>query len=1071
VEDAVTEPASGRPRRYGFLATGWLCLLLAAGAPIPGEAQAPEPSSGSRRAQKHVVLLYSESRLLPAVAAIDDALRGALEAGSPDDLYFYVEHLDLSLFDHGVPQRELRDLLRRKYRGRRIDLILAVDSRTLRIALQNRALLFSGAPIVFAAVDHTAAADLRLDQDITGTWLTPGWDATLEAALRLQPGTRQALVITGTGSRDRVWLASARRQLAPLEGRVEVRYMSDATLDDVLKAVSSLPSSSVVLAGPFQRDPTGRSFIARDATSRIAAAASVPVYGLFDTHLDTGIVGGELVNFEAHGRVAADLALRTLKGERPPPTDSGTTVPMFDWRQLQRWGLDEGRLPAGSVVLYREPSTWDRYQWWIVGAVVIFLLQSALIAALLVNRALRRRTRRALAGRLRFETLLSDLSVMFAAGTPSTVDRDIEAGLRRIVEDLDLDRATLVMLQPSSDEVRVTHSWARQGVTSLREMIPGTEAPWIVGQLRAGHIVRLGQPDDLPADATVDRQALERFGTRSGAVVPLVERGVTFGGLAVATVRQPRVWPEELLPRLRLLADVFTRALERREAQRAVRESEERFRRMADSAPMMVWLAGPEGRRSYVNQRWLDFTGRPLDEELGDQWVARVHPEDREELARTLSAALAEGRPFTAEYRLARRGQQYRWLLDHGAPRRGDDGRLLGYVGSAVDVTQLRAAQQALLETDLLRSAIFGSLYGHVAALDKHGRIIAVNQAWLRFAAANGGDPGRVSIGASYLDVCRSAAEAGDPDAGRILDAVVSVLAGGTPCQIEYAWQTPGGERWYEMTAEPLRRPEGGALVTHVDVTRRRQAEEEAQRQRDELAHVLRTTTLGELAASLAHEINQPLAAIVANAQAMRRLLDAGRASRPGVTETLGDIVDDAKRASQVIRRLRALFRKEHVESRSVDVNEVVEDAVGVVRHDAGRRRIAMRCALAPKLDPVRGDAVQLQQVLLNVLVNACEAIAATDDGPRDVLVETTALESSGVAISIRDTGIGVKDADLKRIFEHFVSSKAEGLGMGLAISRSIVEAHGGRIWATSNPDRGLTLRVELPSSRESGQP
>ena len=471
---------------------------------------------------------------------------------------------------------------------------------------------------------------------------------------------------------------------------------------------------------------------------------------------------------------------------------------------------------------------------------------------------------------------------------------------------------------------------------------------------------------------------------------------------------------------------------------------------MADSTPVMVWLSGPDGKRTYVNQRWLDFTGRPLDQELGDSWITRVHPEDQAAVGSTLAMALGERRPFTAEYRLARRDGQYRWLLDHGAPRRADDGVLLGYVGSAVDVTQLRAAQQALLETDLLRSAIFGSLYGHVAALDKHGRIIAVNQAWLRFAVENGGDPARVSIGANYIDVCRDAVETGDPDAPRVLEAVCTVLAGGTPRQVEYAFQTPGGERWYEMTVEPLRRPEEGVLVTHVDVTRRRQAEEEAQRQRDELAHVLRTTTLGELAASLAHEINQPLAAIVANAQATRRLLDAGRASRPGVVETLNDIVDDAKRASQVIRRLRALFRKEHVEPRPVDFNEVVEDAMGVLHHDAERRRISVRCALARGLEPVRGDPVQLQQVLLNVLVNACEAIAATEDGPREVTIETSALAAGGVAVSIRDTGIGVKDGDLERIFEHFVSTKVEGLGMGLAISRSIVQAHGGRIWATA---------------------
>jgi PAS domain S-box-containing protein len=679
----------------------------------------------------------------------------------------------------------------------------------------------------------------------------------------------------------------------------------------------------------------------------------------------------------------------------------------------------------------------------------------------------RRRTRLALTERLRFETLLSDLSAMFASGQPSTVDRDVETGLRRIVEDLGVDRATLTAIQAGSDEVRVTHSWAREGVTPLRAMIRGTEAPWIIGQLRQGRVVRLGQPQDLPVDASVDRQAVERFGTRSAAVVPLVERGMTTGSLAVATTRETRVWPDELLPRLRLLADVFANALERLNADRAVRESEQRFRRMADSAPVMVWLSDPDGKRSYVNQRWVDFTGRPLDQELGDSWIAHVHPEDQAEVGRILAAALDGGRPFTVEYRLARRDGEYRWVLDHGAPRRADDGVLLGYVGSAVDVTQLRAAQQALVETDLLRSTIFGALYGNVVALDKHGRIIAVNQAWLRFAAESGADPARVSIGANYIDVCRAAADAGELYARRILFVIRTVLAGGVPRQVEYAIQTPGGERWYEMTAEPLRRPEGGALVTHVDVTRRHQAEEEARRQRDELAHVLRTTTLGELAASLAHEINQPLAAIVANAQATRRLLDAGRGSRPGVAEALADVVADAKRASDVIRRLRALFRKESPVRRPVDLNELVGDTVRLLQHDLERQRISVECLLGPRLPAIHGDSVQLQQVLLNLLVNACDAITADPDGPREITIETGMPDGGSVSVAVRDTGVGVKDGNVERIFEHFISSKPDGLGMGLAITRSIVQAHGGRVWATVNADRGLTLHLHFPDPTE----
>ena len=407
--------------------------------------------------------------------------------------------------------------------------------------------------------------------------------------------------------------------------------------------------------------------------------------------------------------------------------------------------------------------------------------------------------------------------------------------------------------------------------------------------------------------------------------------------LAVGMLREERPWPDELIPRLRLLAAVFASVLARQEAERAVRESEERFRRMADSAPMMVWLSGLDGRRTYVNQRWLDFTGRSLGHELGETWAESVHPDDWSDLERTLASALATERPFTMEYRLRRRDGEFRWVLDHGTPRRSDDGALLGYVGSAVDVTQLRVAQRALLETDLLRSAIFGALYGHVAALDKRGRIIAVNRAWGRFALENGGNPVQVSVGANYLDVCRDAAEAGDHEAGRILDALRKVLAGGTPLQLEYVWRTPVGERWFEMTAQPLRRPEGETGPRyHVDVTRRRQAEGEAERQREELAHVLRTTTLGELAASLAHEINQPLAAIVANAQATRRLLDAaGLAPRRG----RGPLGHRGGRQARLPGHPATprLFRREHVDRHPVDVNELVHEVVRLLRHDTER--------------------------------------------------------------------------------------------------------------------------------------
>src|SRR4029453_3826251 len=251
-------------------------------------------------------------------------------------------------------------------------------------------------------------------------------------------------------------------------------------------------------------------------------------------------------------------------------------------------------------------------------------------------------------------------------------------------------------------------------------------------------------------------------------------------------------------------------------------------------------------------------------------------------------------RSFTLDYRLQRLDGEYRWILDHGLPRTGTDGSLTGYIGSATDVTELKTAQQAVAETNALRSAIFGSLYGHVAGLDRQGVIVAVNESWLRFAAENGADAPQVSVGAHYLAVCQRAAAMGDADARRAAAAINAVLEGGSEHdEIEYLCHTPAGARWFEMAVEPLRRPEGGAVVSHVDVTRRRHAEDLAHRQREELARTLRATALSGLATSLAHEVNQPLAAIVANAQATLHVLDASLGPHLGAAGDVREALDD----------------------------------------------------------------------------------------------------------------------------------------------------------------------------------
>ncbi len=1047
----------------------WALLALLSAAPATA-ADTVSPVIDEAQRPVNVLLLFASPRLTPGQIAIDEAFRSVLTSRVSAPVYFYTEYLDLTLFQGDEPRPELRALLERKYRGVKLDLVAALASRALRFAVQNRADLFPGAPIVFASVDRAALGSLPLADDVTGIWLSTDWAGTLDAALRLQPDTRHVVLISGTSFIDRVWQATAKRQLGDrYQGRVAIDYVTDLSVEQVLQRVAKLSKGTIVLFGAFSRDATGQNLIGAEIVRRVAASSTVPVYGPTDTYVGGGIVGGHVVSFQAQGARAAELAVRLLAGERPAPVDGGANAYVFDWRQMQRWGLDETRLPAGSEVRYRTPSLWDSYKWLVLGGVALVILQAALIVGLLVNRRQRRRAQQALAERLRFETLVSELSAAFVSLPGREIGGRIEKALEHIVEELRLDRGALAELgEGSADVIEVTHAWTRAGVAAVAGAFEKTHFPWMSSRLQAGDVVAIARLADLPDAAETDRRSLTALGTRSLVAVPLVIEGVVRGALAFSSISAEREWPDELLPRLRLLAEIFANALARRRAASAARESEDRFRLLADTAPLMIWMSEPDGRRTYFNRRWLDMTGRSDDEDLADGWVDSVNPDDRKAASDTYYQAVAERRSFTIDYRLRRRDGEDRWILDHGVPRIGEDGGFVGYVGSVIDITALNTALQAVLESNALRSAIFGSLYGQVAAIDRNGVIIAVNHSWTRFAEERA-DPARgLGVGASCIEVWRTAAAAGDPDAFRALEAVTAVLSGKKDdARLEYACRSEsGGERWFEMAVEPFRRPEGGAVISYIDITRRRHAEEEARRQREDLAHAQRVTTLGELSASLAHEINQPLAAIVTNAQAAIRLLERQGVAHTDVSEALTDIAADARRASAIIQRLRALSRKEHAPRAGLDLNDLIDDVVTLLRHDFVGRQITVLRVFDPVVPTIAGDPVQLQQVILNLLVNASEAIAQTDDGKREIVITTTHRTAGLVEIAVRDSGIGAKEPDLYRMFERFVSTKPGGLGMGLAISRSIVEAHGGRIRAIANPERGLTLHVELPCER-----
>jgi signal transduction histidine kinase len=248
----------------------------------------------------------------------------------------------------------------------------------------------------------------------------------------------------------------------------------------------------------------------------------------------------------------------------------------------------------------------------------------------------------------------------------------------------------------------------------------------------------------------------------------------------------------------------------------------------------------------------------------------------------------------------------------------------------------------------------------------------------------------------------------------------------------------------------------------------RKRADEELRRKQRELAHIARVVTAGELAATLAHELNQPLTAIVSNAQATQRLLTTGKPDVKEVYEAVSDIAEDGQRAGEIIRRLRAFLRKNETEHTRLNINEVVEEVVELLRGSA-LKELAIRCELAERLPLVVGDRVQLQQVLLNLLMNASEAMTVVDDGLREVVIRTSSNGSEMVEVSVQDFGGGLAESNTDDIFQPFFTTKPQGLGMGLPISRSIIAAHGGRLWATPNPERGATFHFTLRRHEDGG--
>jgi signal transduction histidine kinase len=342
--------------------------------------------------QKAVLALYGSRPDLPANILVDEIIRSTLERELGPRLDFYAEFLDTARWPEGETEAAVRDFLRRRYAQRKLSVIIAVARPAINFMRIYGDELFPGVPIVVYG-DSEALNGWDPSRPITGTLGKVDLSGTVELILRLQPRTREILVISGASASDQ-WLQSvARRQLKELENRVKFTYLTGLAVEDLVSTVTRVPDGTAILFLSMLQDSAGNKLLSHEVLARIAKEARVPVYSQSGMNVGLGLVGGVVFNPESLGRETAQLTLRVLRGEGLqdlPVQESKSTVPMVDWRQLQRWGLDEKRLPPGTVVRFREASVWQSYKWYIVSSLVGMTLESFLIVTLLIEARKRR---------------------------------------------------------------------------------------------------------------------------------------------------------------------------------------------------------------------------------------------------------------------------------------------------------------------------------------------------------------------------------------------------------------------------------------------------------------------------------------------------------------------------------------------------------------------------------------------------------------------------------------------------------------------------------------------------------
>jgi two-component system, LuxR family, sensor kinase FixL len=590
---------------------------------------------------------------------------------------------------------------------------------------------------------------------------------------------------------------------------------------------------------------------------------------------------------------------------------------------------------------------------------------------------------------------------------------------------------------------------------------------------RAGELARLiltgtsrsSLPFEIRTDSvpTFDWRALKRWGISESRLPPN----------SVVRFRPTSFWEEYrwyvigaliiMCAQGAMIIDLLRQRNHRRRTQEELQANQQMMELATSAGELGLWSRDLATGEVWANSSMRSLFGFKAHDPLRfEDLAARVHPDDRSRMISEVERAKTAELPFEGEFRVVLPDCTERWLLAKGRTVDKSGAHVARRVGVVLDVSDRKRSAEALERERAFLRQVIDIDPNFIFAKDREGRFTLANQA---VADAYGTTVEKL-IGKTDAEFNLNKDEV---EWFRRTDLEVVDTLQERFISEEHITDAKGEVRWLQTVKRPILdngKSTNQILGASTDITRRKQTELELQEQRSELAHVARISIMGELAASLAHELNQPLTAILSNAQAALRFMSSKPADLDEVRETLQDIVKDNNRAGEVIRRMRALAKKENLEFAILDCSSLIRDVAALVHTDAILHNVQIELELEEGLPPIQGDRVQLQQVVLNIVLNAFDAMKECPGSRRKVKLQAESDGTDFITVAVSDSGVGLSSDKLDKIFQPFYTTKREGLGMGLSISRSIVQAHGGYLWAKNNADRGATFYFTLPMQK-----